>query len=103
VRAVRVFLSVGFICLALAWATLALFIVGILPRAEPYSSVGAITVVGGHLAAFVAFISASISGISMIVRHREDCSLIDVSLIGGAIALCALFSYYILTPPPVLY
>ena len=102
-RAVRIFLSVGFICLVVAWATIALFIVRILPRAEPYSSVGGITVVGGHLAAFVAFISASISGISMIVRHRQDCRPIDFSLIVGAIALCALFSYYILTTPTVLY
>src|SRR5688500_14270309 len=100
-KVVRICLSVACICFAIAWSAIALFVVQILPPAEPYSSIGGLVTVGGHLIAFGALIIAAISGISALVRHPEDCSLSDYSLIVGSVILCGLFSYRILNFPPV--
>jgi hypothetical protein len=62
----------------------------VLPRAAPYNTAGGLIALGGHLVAFVAAIIASISGISMVVRHREDCSVTDYSLIAGLLSFANL-------------
>jgi membrane-bound ClpP family serine protease len=101
VRVVRICLSIAAICLAIGWASILLFILHVLPPVAPYNSVGGIIALGGHLVAFIAAIIASIAGISAVVRHREDCTRSDFSLLAAAVLLCAFFTYYILTRPPV--
>ena len=101
VKAVRISLSVAGICFAIAWGVIGLFVVHIVPPVAPYNTIGGLIAFGSGVIAFGATIVASISGISAFVRHREDFSLSDYSLTVSAIILCAFFSYYILTLPPV--
>ncbi len=97
-KIVRICLSNAIFCLAIAWGDSLLFSFHVIPPVEPYRSIGAISFVGGHLVAFVLVIIASISGISTIVRHREDCSTKDFSFVTAAIVACAFFSYLFFRP-----
>ncbi len=96
-------MSIAVFSLAIAWAASTLFALQLVPAVKPYNSIGAVTFVGGHLLAFGGSIIASISGISTIVRDREDCSWSDLSLIAAAIIVCAFFSYYSFIRDSVVY
>ena len=85
------------ICFGIAWASIALFVVRILPPAEPYSTVGGLIALGGHLVAFVALVLASIYGVCTFIREPENCDWDDLSVIAGAIILCLLCVYYVAT------
>src|SRR5207244_2146319 len=75
VRAVRISLAVACISFAIAWGDAALALVHVIPHSEPYRSAAVLAFLFGHLIAVVAIILASIYGISIFVRHREDCSV----------------------------
>jgi hypothetical protein len=102
VKAVRICLSAACISFAIAWVTIALFIVRVVPPAEPYSTVGSIVAIGGHFVAFVAITAASIYGVSAFIREPENCGYSDLSLIAGAIVLWGLCVYRIATLPSVV-
>src|SRR3712207_2299305 len=97
VRAVRFCLLAASVSFGIAWASIALFLLRILPPAEPYSTVGGLIALGGHLAAFVAVVLASIYGLSTFIREPERCDWNDLSLIVGAIILCGLCVYHVVT------
>lgn len=97
-RIVCICLSVAIFCLAIAWGDSLLFTFHVIPPVEPYRSIGGISFGGGHLVAFVLVIVASISGISTIVRHREDGSIKDFFFVAVAVVACAFFSYLFFRP-----
>ena len=91
VRAVRISLSFAGISFAIAGAVTGLFIAHILPPIAPYNTIGMFVFFGALLIAFLAITLASSYGISTIVRHREDCTLSDYSLIAATIVLWIVF------------
>ena len=98
VRAVRISLSVAGICCAVAWGVVSLFIAHLVPRVEPYRSIGGFVFLAGHLIAFVAITLAAIYGISTFIRHREDCTFSDRLLIACTIILWVLFASWLVIP-----
>jgi hypothetical protein len=91
VRAVRISLSVAGISFAVAGADIGLFMAHVVPPIAPYNKIGMFVFFGGYLIAFVAITLASNYGISTIVRHREECTLSDYSLIAATIVLWIVF------------
>jgi hypothetical protein len=84
VKLVRIFLSVACVCFAIASGGAFLASEHITPASEAYRSIAGLVFLFALLIAFGAIIAATISGISMVVRHREDLGFHDYSLIVGA-------------------
>ena len=95
-RPVRVYFSIACVCFAIAAGNVFLASEHVTPVGDAYRSIAGLIIFFALLIAAGALAAATISGISMVVRHREDLGFRDYSLIGGASILSVLMLLVVL-------